>query len=114
MEPAPQPPFPHRNFYVAAIYGLWTLISAAFALPAIAYLFLPPRLKHEQEWTEVVVVHQSNHCSTLNGLAKRQTRGWVQHFTNPQQLSAGSIMPAYKLAPGDMRSLVDYLFTLPE
>lgn len=75
------------------------------------------------------LVYQDNHCSTchlvngngmkigpaLNGLAKRQTRGWVeQHFANPQQLSPGTVMPPYKLAPRDMRNLVDYLFSLPQ
>ena len=43
---------PRRNFFVAAIYGMWALISAAFTLPALAYLFLPPKLKRQENWTD--------------------------------------------------------------
>ncbi len=75
------------------------------------------------------LVYQANHCGTchmvnnvgmkigppLNGLSKRQTRGWVEdHFADPQKLSPGSFMPAYKLAPKDMENLTSYLFALPE
>jgi menaquinol-cytochrome c reductase iron-sulfur subunit len=41
-----------RALLVGAIYGLWGLITAAFAAPAIAYLFLPPTAKREQEWAD--------------------------------------------------------------
>jgi ubiquinol-cytochrome c reductase cytochrome b subunit len=51
----------------------------------------------------------------LNGLSKRRSRSWVeQHFGNPEELSPGSIMPAYKFSPKDMESLTAYLFALPE
>jgi ubiquinol-cytochrome c reductase cytochrome b subunit len=75
------------------------------------------------------LVFQANHCGAchmvngsgmklgppLNGLAKRQSRSWVEdHFVNPQKLVAGSIMPPYKLSPKDMRNLTSYLFALPE
>jgi ubiquinol-cytochrome c reductase cytochrome b subunit len=75
------------------------------------------------------LVYEANHCSAchmvngvgmklgppLNGLAKRQTRSWVEgHFANPQKLSPGSIMPPYPLSPRDMRDLTTYLFALPE
>jgi ubiquinol-cytochrome c reductase cytochrome b subunit len=79
--------------------------------------------------TAGALVYQMNHCGTchmvngvgmkvgppLNGLSRRQTRSWVEdHFANPQKLSPGSIMPAYKLAPKDLDNLTTYLFALPE
>ncbi|HWC96042.1 MAG TPA: cytochrome b N-terminal domain-containing protein [Candidatus Sulfopaludibacter sp.] len=79
--------------------------------------------------TQGALVYQANHCGSchavngvgmkvgppLNGLAKRQTRSWVEdHFANPQKLSPGSFMPPYKLSPKDMESLTTYLFALPE
>jgi len=75
------------------------------------------------------VVYQDEHCAAchmvngvgmklgppLNGLAKRQTRSWVDdHFANPQKLSPGSIMPPYQLSGEDKRNLTAYLFSLPE
>jgi len=42
-----------RNFFVAAIYGIWAVIMAALGIPALIYLFLPPRLPKENEWVEV-------------------------------------------------------------
>lgn len=42
-----------RNFLVGAIYGIWAAIGAALSLPALAYLFLPPKLKKEDEWTKL-------------------------------------------------------------
>jgi len=52
---------------------------------------------------------------TLNGLAKRRTRSWVEeHFGDPPKLSPGSVMPPYKLSEKDMDNLVTYLFSLPE
>jgi ubiquinol-cytochrome c reductase cytochrome b subunit len=52
---------------------------------------------------------------SLNGLARRRTRNWVEeHFADPPKLSPGSIMPPYKFPPRDMDNLLAYLFTLPE
>jgi ubiquinol-cytochrome c reductase cytochrome b subunit len=79
--------------------------------------------------TAGALVYQANHCGAchmvngsgmkigppLNGLAKRQNRGWVErHFANPQKLVPGSIMPPYKLSPKDLDNLTSYLFALPE
>ncbi|HLK65634.1 MAG TPA: cytochrome b N-terminal domain-containing protein [Bryobacteraceae bacterium] len=79
--------------------------------------------------TQGALVYTANHCGAchmvngvgvkvgppLNGLAKRQTRSWVEdHFADPQKLSPGSIMPAYKLSPRDLDNLTTYLFSLPE
>jgi len=75
------------------------------------------------------LVYQASHCGTchkvngvgmtvgppLNGVSKRRTRTWVEeHFADPEKLSPGSFMPAYKLAPKDMENLTTYLFSLPE
>jgi ubiquinol-cytochrome c reductase cytochrome b subunit len=52
---------------------------------------------------------------TLNGLSKRQSRGWVEeHFADPAKMVPGSIMPPYKLAPKDLENLTSYLFALPD
>jgi len=75
------------------------------------------------------VVYQAQHCAAchtvngvgmkvgppLNGVAKRQTRSWVDdHFANPQKLSPGSIMPPYRFSAEDKKNLTAYLFSLPE
>src|SRR5579871_1020869 len=41
-----------RKFYVAAIYGLWSVIAAALSVPAAIYLFIPPRLRKLPAWVE--------------------------------------------------------------
>jgi menaquinol-cytochrome c reductase iron-sulfur subunit len=51
--PAEQKTITRRSFYVAALYGIWTIIGGALGLPALLYLLLPPRLKRMQEWTPV-------------------------------------------------------------
>jgi Rieske Fe-S protein len=47
-----QPKRDRRAFLVGAIYGVWALIGATLSAPAIAYLFLPPRARREQEWSD--------------------------------------------------------------
>jgi ubiquinol-cytochrome c reductase cytochrome b subunit len=79
--------------------------------------------------TAGALVYQANHCAAchmvngsgmklgppLNGLAQRRSRSWVEeHFSKPQELSPGSIMPPYALSPKDMENLTTYLFALPE
>jgi ubiquinol-cytochrome c reductase cytochrome b subunit len=79
--------------------------------------------------TAGALVFQAGHCGSchmvngagmeigppLNGLAKRQTRSWVeQHFANPEKLSPGSIMPPYRFPKKDMENLTSYLFALPD
>lgn len=41
-----------RRFHLTVIYGLWGLICATLSLPALLYLFLPPRLRRAAEWVE--------------------------------------------------------------
>jgi menaquinol-cytochrome c reductase iron-sulfur subunit len=47
-----------RGFFVAAIYGLWGLITAAIAIPAGVYLLFPPRAKKAGEWVETTDLSQ--------------------------------------------------------
>jgi len=42
-----------RSFYVGVIYGVWGIIAAALGLPALAYLFLPPKARQESNWVEI-------------------------------------------------------------
>ena len=75
------------------------------------------------------LLYQANRCAAchlvngggmkigppLNGLSKRQSRGWVEdHFANPRKMAPRSIMPSYKLAPQDLENLTSYLFALPD
>ena len=41
-----------RSFLLAAIYGLWTLIGLALAIPAAIYLLLPPKPRKGEEWAD--------------------------------------------------------------
>ncbi len=41
-----------RRFYLTFIYGLWGLITAALAAPALVYLFLPPKVRRPSEWVD--------------------------------------------------------------
>src|ERR1051326_4357306 len=42
-----------RSFYVGVIYAVWGIIASALGLPAVAYLFLPPKARQENNWVEV-------------------------------------------------------------
>jgi ubiquinol-cytochrome c reductase cytochrome b subunit len=51
---------------------------------------------------------------TLNGVAQRHTKEWVEkHFANPQALTPGSAMPPFQFSPDEMNAIVSYLFSLP-
>jgi menaquinol-cytochrome c reductase iron-sulfur subunit len=51
---AQQPAGPTRRaFYVGAIYGIWVAISAALGLPALIYLFFPPKARKNNEWVDI-------------------------------------------------------------
>src|ERR1051325_5920870 len=41
-----------RRFYLTFIYGLWGLMSAALAAPALLYLLLPPKVRGGTEWVD--------------------------------------------------------------
>ncbi|MEO8129957.1 MAG: cytochrome b N-terminal domain-containing protein, partial [Bryobacteraceae bacterium] len=50
----------------------------------------------------------------LNGVASRRSREWIEeHFRDPQKMSPGSPMPAYKFSSRDMDRIVSYLLALP-
>jgi Rieske Fe-S protein len=42
-----------RRFFVAWIYGLWSLIAALLGIPALVYLLLPPSARRREEWVEI-------------------------------------------------------------
>jgi menaquinol-cytochrome c reductase iron-sulfur subunit len=41
-----------RRFYIGVIYAVWGAIAAALGLPALVYLFLPPKVRRADEWFE--------------------------------------------------------------
>jgi len=47
-----------RGFYTAFIYGLGTLIGAALALPAAAYLLFKPKSQKQGDWVDVTDLNQ--------------------------------------------------------
>jgi ubiquinol-cytochrome c reductase cytochrome b subunit len=81
-----------------------------------------------QSAVEGAMLYQSNHCNVchrvngvgmktgppLNGVAQRRTREWLEeHFVNPQKLSPGTPMPAYKFSSKDMDRMVTYVLSVP-
>jgi menaquinol-cytochrome c reductase iron-sulfur subunit len=41
-----------RHAVIAAVYGLWAVIAAALGLPALVYLFFPPKARKQDEWVD--------------------------------------------------------------
>jgi ubiquinol-cytochrome c reductase cytochrome b subunit len=81
-----------------------------------------------QTAVEGAMLYQSNHCNVchqvngagmktgpaLNGVAQRRTREWLEeHFVNPQKISPGTPMPAYKFSSKDMDRMVTYVISIP-
>jgi len=79
--------------------------------------------------TEAAIIYQSHQCGSchlvngvggklgppLNGVKERRTEKWVEdHFRNPQALSPGSIMPPYRFSSAETKTIVGYLFVLPD
>jgi ubiquinol-cytochrome c reductase cytochrome b subunit len=77
---------------------------------------------------EGALVYQQNRCGAchqvngagiklgppLNGLASRRSREWVEeHFRDPQKLSPGTTMPAYRFNARDMERITSWLLSLP-
>ena len=52
-EPRQRQETTRRNFYIGAIYALGACISAALGLPALAYLFFPPKAQKADEWIQI-------------------------------------------------------------
>jgi menaquinol-cytochrome c reductase iron-sulfur subunit len=42
-----------RSFHIAAIYGVWAAITGALGIPALIYLFFPPKARKEDPWVEI-------------------------------------------------------------
>lgn len=49
----PQDQIERRGFFTIGIYTLMGIISVVLGAPAVAYLFFPPKVKHEAEWVHV-------------------------------------------------------------
>src|SRR5204862_6427485 len=77
---------------------------------------------------EGAMLYTSNHCNVchkvngigmktgpaLNGVALRRTRSWLEeHFVDPQKMSPGTTMPAYKFSSRDMDRIVSYVLSIP-
>jgi ubiquinol-cytochrome c reductase cytochrome b subunit len=77
---------------------------------------------------EGAMIYQANRCGAchivngvgmkvgppLNGLRARRSREWViAHFLDPQKLSPGTIMPAYRFSPRELERITNYLMSLP-
>jgi len=41
-----------RRFYVGAVYGLWGIITGTLSASALAYLFIPPARRTNEEWVD--------------------------------------------------------------
>jgi menaquinol-cytochrome c reductase iron-sulfur subunit len=72
-----QPESNRRGFLVGAIYSIWAVIGAALSLPALGYLFLPPKLKKKSDWIKVGDISKLDANSPVE-MAFRRNRvdGW--------------------------------------
>jgi menaquinol-cytochrome c reductase iron-sulfur subunit len=89
-----------RGFFLTAIYGLWGLIGAALATPAMLYLFLPPKIRSEQEWIDagditklrpkvpVEVVFRRNRIDGWKITSEKQT-AWVVQLPGQKVVAFG-------------------------
>ena len=51
----------------------------------------------------------------LDGVGERRDRAWLEkHFFDPQSVSNGTMMPAYKFSPRDLDAICQYLLALPK
>ena len=89
-----------RRFYLTFIYGLWSLITAALAAPALLYLFLPPRVRRQSEWVEagditklqpeipVEMVFRKNRVDGWKISSEKQT-AWVVKLSDQKIVAFG-------------------------
>ena len=89
-----------RGFYLTFIYGLWGLIGAALAAPALLYLLLPPKVRRESEWIDaadvtklqpkvpVEVVFRKNRVDGWKITSEKET-AWVVMLSAEQTLAFG-------------------------
>lgn len=89
-----------RSFYLTFIYGLWAVISAALAAPALLYLLLPPKTRAESDWVEagdvaslqpktpVEWVFRKNRVDGWKVSSEKQT-AWVVKLPDQQVVAFG-------------------------
>jgi menaquinol-cytochrome c reductase iron-sulfur subunit len=66
-----------RRFYIGAIYGIWAAIAAALGIPALIYLFLPPRVRQEKQWIDAGDVSQLTPDSPVEmSFRRNRIDGW--------------------------------------
>jgi menaquinol-cytochrome c reductase iron-sulfur subunit len=66
-----------RRFFVGSIYAIWGVITASLGLPALAYLFLPPKARKTDEWVELGDVTKLAPDSPVEMTFRRnRTDGW--------------------------------------
>lgn len=66
-----------RRFHLGVIYSLMATIGAALGIPAIVYLFFPPKSRKAEEWVEVAdVASLSNGVPEEIVFRKNRVDGW--------------------------------------
>jgi menaquinol-cytochrome c reductase iron-sulfur subunit len=66
-----------RRFYIGAIYAIWGAITAALSLPALVYLFFPPKVRKDEEWIEAGDIGKLPPRAPLEMVFRRnRTDGW--------------------------------------
>ncbi|MGI8988639.1 MAG: ubiquinol-cytochrome c reductase iron-sulfur subunit [Bryobacteraceae bacterium] len=78
LETEPAAPGPtRRRFYLSVIYGLGAIIGAALAAPAAVYLFLPPKLRRQNDWVDAGDISQLTPKAPFEMVfRKNRTDGW--------------------------------------
>ncbi len=89
-----------RGFFLTVIYGLWSVIGASLATPALLYLFLPPKVRTEAEWVDagdiaklqpkvpVEVVFRKNRVDGWKITSEKQT-AWVVQLPDQKIVAFG-------------------------
>jgi menaquinol-cytochrome c reductase iron-sulfur subunit len=85
-----------RTFFLTMMYGLWAAMGAALSIPAAIYLFFPPNLRRENEFTEAGDVTKMAANSPVEMVFRRnRVDGW-------RVLSEKSTAWAVKLDNGEV------------
>jgi Rieske Fe-S protein len=66
-----------RSFHSAAICAIWGAITASLSAPALAYLFLPPKARKDESWTDVGdVTHLTPNQPVEMAFRRNRVDGW--------------------------------------